>query len=74
MAERRGLGKCKESHAASYGYPSRPEEPYPFCAQCGNPVIWECPNCKADMPEDSAELQVARFCRLCGAAYFPDAD
>jgi hypothetical protein len=68
----RGVGKCEENHPGSYGYPTRPEEQYDFCSQCGKPMIWECRKCAAPLPEDSAELAAARFCRECGAAYFPE--
>ena len=30
-----GIGKCQGDHLGSYGYPTRPVEPYGFCAQCG---------------------------------------
>jgi hypothetical protein len=69
MADR-GLGKCAENHAGSFGYPTRPEEPYPYCPQCGNLMVWACPQCSAGLPEDSEELAAARFCRECGASYF----
>ncbi len=68
----RGLGKCSDNHAGSYGYPTRPEQPYPFCAQCGHPMVWRCMHCEAPLPDDSTELIAARFCRQCGAAYFED--
>lgn len=74
MADQRGLGKCAQDHAGSYGYPTRPEEPYPFCSQCGSAMVWACPSCDAGLPEDGAELLAARFCRQCGAPYFEDAD
>lgn len=67
-----GVGKCRESHLGSYGYPTRPSEPYPFCPQCGNPMVWECPECHEPVPDDSDELLTANFCRHCGAAYFVD--
>jgi hypothetical protein len=70
MAGGRGLGKCEQNHASSYGYPSRPEEPYAFCSQCGNAMVWSCPSCDDPLPEDSAELLAAQFCRKCGASYF----
>ena len=54
----------------SYGYPTRPDAPYPFCPQCGRPMVWACPKCGALLPEDSAELLAARFCRECGTGYF----
>jgi hypothetical protein len=66
----RGLGKCRENHAGSYGYPTRPDEPYGFCATCGNTMVWECAECHATLPEDSTELAAARFCRNGGASYF----
>ena len=72
MTEGRGLGKCKENHSASYGYATRPEDRYPYCSQCGNAVVWACPKCSAALPEDSAELMVAQFCRQCGSAYFAE--
>lgn len=68
----RGVGKCSDAHLGSYGYPTRPEEPYPFCAQCGQPMVWQCPSCGEGVPEDSDELVKARFCRQCGAPYFDD--
>jgi hypothetical protein len=68
----RGVGKCEENHPGSYGYPTRPEEPYDFCSQCGKPMIWECGNCATSLPEDSNELISARFCRECGSPYFSD--
>lgn len=71
MAEvERGVGKCKDDHPGSYGYPTRPEEPYDFCAQCGNPMVWKCAKCGEPVPDDAAELAAARFCRHCGTAYF----
>jgi hypothetical protein len=33
-------------------------------------MVWECSKCGAGMPEDSSELDAARFCRDCGAPYF----
>jgi hypothetical protein len=66
----RGVGKCEENHPGSYGYPTRPEEPYDFCSQCGKPMVWGCAKCSAPLPDDSAELEAARFCRDCVAAYF----
>ncbi|MGI8926666.1 MAG: hypothetical protein ACR2HN_08485 [Tepidiformaceae bacterium] len=74
MAEERGIGKCPENHIGSYGYPTRPHEPYPFCSQCGTPMVWACPNCSAEMPDDSDELTAARFCRHCGTGYFGDVE
>lgn len=72
VEQQRGLGKCQQAHAGSYGYPTRPEAPYPFCPQCGLPMVWRCPTCESPLPDDSAELVAARFCRQCGAAYFGD--
>jgi hypothetical protein len=72
MATERGLGKCARGHIGSYGYTSRPEQEYPFCPQCGTPMVWRCHACEAAMPDDADELAVARFCRHCGAAYFGD--
>lgn len=72
MAVQRGVGKCESDHAGSYGYPTRPEEPYDFCSQCGKPMVWECSNGTAPLPDDSSELMAAQFCRDCGTAYFPD--
>lgn len=72
MATSKGLGKCAQAHLGSYGYPTRPEEPYPFCPQCGHPMVWRCPNCEAELPADGDELQNARFCRYCGAPYFAE--
>lgn len=69
MSEK-GVGKCEQAHLGSYGYPSRPSEQYAFCAQCGNSMIWKCPRCGADLPEESGELISARFCRYCGESYF----
>lgn len=70
--EQRGVGKCVQNHASSYGYPTRPETPFPYCSQCGNPMVWKCQTCDAPLPEDSAELIPAQFCRHCGSPYFPD--
>jgi hypothetical protein len=72
MAQERGLGKCAQGHIGSYGYASRPDQEYPFCPQCGTPMVWRCPACESPMPDDAGELAVARFCRHCGAAYFGD--
>ena len=72
MADDRGVGKCTQNHAGSYGYPTRPEEEYAFCPQCGNAMVWRCPNCEGELPEDNSELLAARFCRLCGVPYFED--
>jgi hypothetical protein len=76
MAEERerGIGKCEEGHLGSYGYPTRPEEPYGFCSQCGKQMVWRCPSCGIPVPEDSDELTVAQFCRDCGTAYFASAE
>ena len=71
MAGERGLGKCGENHVGSYGYPSRPEDPYRFCPQCGHPMVWKCSRCEEPLPNDNGELLTARFCRECGAPYFP---
>lgn len=72
MAAERAVGKCAENHLGSYGYPTRPEEPYAFCAQCGFPMVWACQECASPLPEDTAELISARFCRQCGHGYFDD--
>lgn len=72
MADERGIGKCVNDHLGSFGYPTRPEEPYPYCPQCGKQMTWKCPNCKEPVPQDTDELTVARFCRQCGAGYFDD--
>jgi hypothetical protein len=72
MATERGLGKCAQGHIGSYGYASRPDQNYPFCPQCGMPMVWACPACDSRMPDDADELAVARFCRHCGAPYFGD--
>ena len=72
MAVARGVGKCEENHTGSYGYPTRPEEPYDFCSQCGKPMIWECASCRTPLPDDNNELIAARFCRECGTSYFAD--
>ena len=74
MAVERGVGKCEEDHAGSYGYPTRPEVPYDFCSQCGKAMIWQCAKCEAPLPDDNSELLAARFCRDCGAPYFPDSE
>jgi hypothetical protein len=74
VAVERGVGKCEENHAGSFGYPTRPEVPYDFCPQCGKPMVWDCPNCQSPLPDDPGELESARFCRNCGSSYFPDAE
>ena len=74
MNQERGLGKCTKNHVSSFGYPTRPEEPFPFCSQCGTVMVWVCPKCATALPEDSDELAVARFCRECGAGYFDVVD
>lgn len=68
----RGVGKCFEAHLGSYGYPTRPEEAYPFCPQCGTAMVWHCPECGKGVPEDTEELVAARFCRYCGTSYFEE--
>lgn len=73
MAAERGLGKCERSHIGSFGYSTRPEQKYPFCSQCGTPMVWACASCQASMPDDNDELALARFCRHCGASYFGEA-
>jgi len=73
VAVERGVGKCEENHTGSYGYPTRPEEPYDFCSQCGKTMVWECPECRSRLPDDTNELIAARFCRDCGSSYFPHA-
>jgi hypothetical protein len=70
MPQERGLGKCPQDHISSYGFPTRPAEPFLFCSQCGNAMIWECNHCHTPLPEDGAELILARFCRDCGTSYF----
>ena len=72
MAEmlERSVGKCPEGHLGSYGFPSRPAEPYEFCPQCGQRMIWMCASCGEPVPDDPQELAAARFCRSCGAPYF----
>ncbi len=74
MIQERGLGKCELSHISSFGYPSRPEEPFEFCSQCGKRMVWSCANCQAPVPEDNAELAAAQFCRHCGTPYFGDTE
>ena len=66
----RGLGKCVENHGGAYGYPSRPAARFDFCSRCGNRMVWECPACGEPLPEDAEDLELARFCRQCGASYF----
>jgi hypothetical protein len=70
MPQERGLGKCAHDHLSSYGFPTRPAQPFSFCSQCGNPMIWACSHCQAPLPEDGDELMLAKFCRDCGKAYF----
>ena len=70
MPQERGLGKCPQDHISSYGFPTRPGQPFSFCSQCGNPMIWECTHCHEPLPEDADELILARFCRDCGTSYF----
>jgi hypothetical protein len=70
----RGVGKCEQNHAGSFGYPTRPNEPYDFCPQCGNAMVWHCPNCRSPLPDDPGELISARFCRNCGSPYFPHSE
>lgn len=72
MVIARGVGKCEENHPGSYGYPTRPEEAYDFCSQCGKSMVWECSKCAASLPDDSDELATARFCRDCGTPYFAE--
>jgi len=74
VAVERGVGKCEENHTGSFGYPTRPEEPYDFCSQCGKAMAWECPTCRSPLPYDTNELIAARFCRDCGSPYFPDSE
>jgi len=69
---KRGVGKCRNGHTGSYGYPTRPDEKYDYCSQCGKAMIWACPSCNEPVPEDPAELAEARFCRKCGNAYFDE--
>jgi hypothetical protein len=66
----RGVGKCVQSHLGSFGYPTRPEEPYPFCPQCGGAMVWRCPACDELVPQEADELATAHFCRQCGTPYF----
>ena len=68
----RGMGKCQNNHAGSYGFPARPDSPYGFCPQCGKPMVWQCASCEASLPEENSELIAARFCRSCGSPYFPE--
>lgn len=73
MTQERGLGKCSQDHISSYGFPTRPELPFGFCSQCGQPMAWECGKCHASLPEDADELLSANYCRDCGASYFDTA-
>ena len=70
----RGVGKCAKGHLGSYGYPTRPEDPYPFCPNCGSPMVWVCPECNEPVPHEADELTSAHFCRFCGAPYFDPED
>ncbi len=70
--DERGLGKCRNGHLSSYGYPTRPDDPFPFCSQCGCAMVWRCDQCGAELPQDSEELKPAAFCRHCGTAYFAE--
>jgi hypothetical protein len=70
----RGVGKCEQSHTGSFGYPTRPQQPYPFCSRCGSAMLWACPSCQSPLPDDSDELAEARFCRQCGANYFTNGE
>jgi len=70
----RGTGKCVQSHLGSYGYPTRPEEPYAYCPQCGGVMVWACAACNAQVPQEADELTTAQFCRFCGAPYFAAAE
>lgn len=74
MSESSGVGKCPTGHIGSYGYPTRPEEPYPFCPQCGDAMVWKCPSCGESLPIDAQELELAKFCRACGEPYFPTSE
>jgi hypothetical protein len=65
-----GVGKCRESHLGSFGFPTRPPDPYEFCPECGNRMVWTCPSCSEPLPDDPKELESARFCRHCGVSYF----
>ena len=67
-----GIGKCREGHLGSFGFPTRPELPYDFCPECGNHMVWACSTCAEPLPDDPKELQSARFCRHCGMSYFGD--
>lgn len=71
--EEKGVGKCTNDHTGSYGYPTRPEEEYAFCSQCGEAMVWRCSGCGEKLPDDVNELAAARFCRQCGVPYFEDA-
>ena len=70
----RGVGKCGNNHLGSFGFPTRPVEPYGFCPQCGLEMVWRCDKCEQPLPDDPKELESARFCRDCGAAYFEQGD
>jgi len=72
MTPEQGVGKCREGHLGSFGFPTRPDEPYPFCPQCGEGMVWRCPHCEAGLPADVDELRLAHFCPMCGEAYFDD--
>ena len=69
-SKERGLGKCTNNHVSSYGFPTRPGEPFAFCSQCGAAMVWTCTGCDISLPEDHDELLLARFCRHCGEDYF----
>ncbi len=67
-----GVGKCANHHLGSFGFPTRPPEPYGFCPQCGEAMVWRCGSCGELLPEDPQELETAKYCRSCGASYFVD--
>jgi len=70
MTAEQGVGKCPEGHLGSFGFPTRPDESYPFCPQCGEGMVWSCPHCDATLPADVDELRLANFCPMCGEPYF----
>ena len=74
MEAEKGVGKCENNHTGSYGYPTRPDEKYDFCSNCGTKMVWQCAACNQPVPEDPAELAEARFCRHCGAPYFENGE
>jgi hypothetical protein len=71
-AQRRGpsAAVCASGHLFSW-FVEGPVEPA-YCLQCGDPILFACPICKAALPPDGEMLRWVPYhgnCMYCGTAY-----